>query len=316
MMPKCRRALLIHGGALGDFVLTLTVVAGLRGAGFERITLLARGGIRPLAELVEGVDRVLDLDTGGGHALFSEEAALPTALTAELRDCDLAVDMMAGKESPLGRRLRQAGVAGVVHVDPRPRSDRVGHITAQWLADLRAVGVADRIVPPRFRLPSEEIAAARRELVERLSAGSGRVALLHPGSGGRVKCWPLPKFLETGRRLAAMDIRAGFLLGPVESELLTPSEFVAIRSAGATWEDRTLRQAAALLAASDVFVGNDSGMSHLAAAVGSRVVAIFGPTDPGVWRPLGAGVRVLRRPEPALWPEVAEVVEAVASSMS
>jgi len=316
MMPECRRALLIHGGALGDFVLTLTVVAGLRGAGIERITLLARGGIRPLAELVDGVDRILDLDTAGGHALFSEEASLPALLMAQLHDCDLAVDLMAGKDSPLGRRLRQAGVARVVHVDPRPRPKPVGHITAQWLADLRGVGVAGRPVPPRLPLPAAEMAAARQELAGRLSAGSGPIAILHPGSGGRAKCWPLPSFVEAAGRLAAQGVKAGFLLGPVESELLTPSELGALRAAGPTWENRTLRQAAALLAASDVVVGNDSGTSHLAAAVGARVVTIFGPTDPVVWRPLGAGVKVLHRPGPDSWPEVGEVVEAVVSSLS
>jgi ADP-heptose:LPS heptosyltransferase len=115
--------------------------------------------------------------------------------------------------------------------------------------------------------------------------------MMAPGSGAREKNWPLAYFTVIGRWWRE---RAGgavvVLLGPVERERggfeQFPEDFVVVR-------DVSLAQAAALMARSDLYIGNDSGMTHLAAAVGAPTVAIFGPSDPRQWAPRGVKVSVL-----------------------
>jgi ADP-heptose:LPS heptosyltransferase len=107
--------------------------------------------------------------------------------------------------------------------------------------------------------------------------GRGDFAVIHPYSGSARKNWPLERFRELARRLA-MPVR--WCAGP-EEELDGAVRFT------------DLYELARWLATARVYVGNDSGISHLAAAAGAPVVAIFGPTDPAVWAPRGDRVRVV-----------------------
>ncbi|HVP45292.1 MAG TPA: glycosyltransferase family 9 protein [Bryobacteraceae bacterium] len=107
-------------------------------------------------------------------------------------------------------------------------------------------------------------------------------AVIHPFSGSAKKCWPLERYRELANRLEAhMPIR--WCVGPEEP------------LPGAVRID-DLYELACWLASARVYVGNDSGITHLAAAVGTPVVALFGPTDPRIWGPRGPNVRVIARP--------------------
>jgi heptosyltransferase-2 len=111
---------------------------------------------------------------------------------------------------------------------------------------------------------------------------------VHPGSGSRAKNWPLERFTETASRLSPE--RPWLLVaGPAEEELDAPPGARLARNL-------PLRTLGALLARAGLFLGNDSGISHLAAACGTRTLALFGPTDPAQWAPVGPAVRTLRAP--------------------
>jgi heptosyltransferase-3 len=105
--------------------------------------------------------------------------------------------------------------------------------------------------------------------------------VIHPFSGGAKKNWPLSNFRQVAAQLG--DVR--WLAGPEET------------LDGATRFD-SLLDVAHLIAGAKRYIGNDSGITHLAAAVGAHVIAIFGPTDPRVWAPRGANVHVLIDPTP------------------
>ena len=107
----------------------------------------------------------------------------------------------------------------------------------------------------------------------------GRYIAIHAFSGGAKKNWPLEQYRELAARLP--DVR--FCAGPDE-----PLN-------GAVRYD-SLGEVARWLAGARLYIGNDSGISHLAAAVGVPVIAIFGPTDPRVWAPRGLRVEVLSKP--------------------
>lgn len=111
---------------------------------------------------------------------------------------------------------------------------------------------------------------------------------MHPGSGSRAKNWPLDRFAEAAHRLSPG--RPWLLVvGPAEDDVLPPPGARLARGV-------PLRTLGAALARAGLFLGNDSGVAHLAAACGTRTLALFGPTDPGRWAPVGPAVRTLRAP--------------------
>jgi len=134
-------------------------------------------------------------------------------------------------------------------------------------------------------------------------------AAVHPGSGGARKCWPAERFARLIRSLGAAVL---LLEGPADSapcrrvEQLAPTGTHLVKASGLS-----VAQAAALLARCRSYVGNDSGLSHLAAALGVPTVAVFGPTDPSVWAPRGPRVRTVQAA--AGWPDAGEVLQALAA---
>ena len=121
------------------------------------------------------------------------------------------------------------------------------------------------------------IPAIPRISCPRLDSG---FAVIHPFSASARKCWPLDRYQELARRL---EIPVRWCAGPEDS---LPD---AVRIAD-------LYELACWLATARVYIGNDSGITHLAAAVGTPVVALFGPTDPRIWAPRGPNVRVIAKP--------------------
>ena len=159
------------------------------------------------------------------------------------------------KDSAFAENLRKSGIREVFHGSPFPSA---GH-AAEHL--LRTVN-----------LPAPE-------LPDLWDASSARV-ILHPGSGSPSKVWP--RF----RELALILPHAEILLGPCEERLDLPNSRL---------ENLSLLQVAEELRHCRLFIGNDSGITHVAAYWGTPTVALFGATDPSVWGPVGRRVNVLHK---------------------
>jgi len=124
--------------------------------------------------------------------------------------------------------------------------------------------------------------------------GRGGVALLHAGAGSPSKRWPLERTLDLAKRL---EPDVALLAGEVEAEQWAPAEREAFLHAGGRFPD-DLEALADRILADDVarWIGFDTGPTHLAAALGVPVLAMFGPTDPAVWTPRGPRVSILAPP--------------------
>jgi ADP-heptose:LPS heptosyltransferase len=154
------------------------------------------------------------------------------------------------------------------------------HQSQRCLALARALGGAvvpatPRLVPP----PGRDMGLPRGTLV------------LHAGAASAAKAWPVRHFLALVRLLEARGHPVRALLGPEDGA----ARDLLAASGVALLEGRPLPQVAALLARASLVVGSDSGIAHLAAAVGTKVLVLFGPTDPARTAPLGPRVRVLTR---------------------
>ncbi len=171
-------------------------------------------------------------------------------------------------------------------VSPRPGR----HESEQYLAVAAQLGVVPRGLEPEFIVP-ESIARAIRERVRRFRRP---LVVIHPGGainpGSRLlaKRWPPERFALVADRLYQVHGSTIILVGAATDRDATASVLAHARTPLIDWTDQlSWPELAALLAEADLFIGNDTGAGHLAAAVGTATVSIFGPTSPLLYRPLG-----------------------------
>jgi ADP-heptose:LPS heptosyltransferase len=164
------------------------------------------------------------------------------------------------------------------------------HITETNLALLAAIGVPTPSREVSLKPHPEDVTA-----MGRLFYGSGFKVLIHPGSRSPHRIWPLENFAKVSDRLQdELDAQVFLTAGPREKPLIE-----GIRSGANTHimvpdTPRTIGELAALISRCDVLLCHDSGPMHIAAAVGTPVVALFGSQPTAMWRPLGSGHSVLQ----------------------
>lgn len=201
--------------------------------------------------------------------------------TLEGFDAALAVTRSRG----ITELLEQC-IPRVLVCDPRPSGE---HASTCLVEALRELGCAPSDEYPPEMLPTPDEVDAVLSLLKRLSRP---FLAVHPGSGSSRKNWPQEAYALLVTRLSAGH---PWLLvrGPAEAGQKSPLEGLP---GAVPLTDWPLRHLGALLRHAALFVGNDSGVSHLAAAWGAPVLALFGPTDPSLWAPVGRKVRVVRSP--------------------
>jgi len=309
--PKSPSILGIHPGALGDVILFGRLLARLEG----RKTIVTAGD---KAELLVGLgraDRAVDFAALPVHLLFTEGPDAARQLADRLGRCDVLVSCFTEADSQAGRRLRELCQASSAHFLPvRPPAQWEGHLVNYWAVQL---GLDSHSAPqPAWRVPDAWRAEARG-LVENAGIRRDRpYRVIHPGAGSPAKCWPLERFAELAR--GGGPEQAIFVFGPVERDIWARERLDALAGEFPVLSCPRLPVLAGLLAGAARYVGNDSGTSHLAAAVGVSTLALFGPTRPEQFAPLGPAVRTLRR-EPLAelaTEEVADVWAALAEEPS
>ena len=284
------RILVVRTGALGDFVVTLPVLRALRrtypGA---RLDLL--GYPETLALAREEADEIDSIDRADWAPFFVPEGRLPSRCVDLLGDVDLALSYLPDSDGIFTANLGRAGVRKVVSFDPHPPPDGSVHITDHLLHPLKDLGISASDAVPRLRLAQED----RREaeaLLLRYGLVDAPFAAIHPGSGGATKRWPTERFAAVADRIAR-QISVVLFSGPADGDL---TEHIAarMRSRPVVIPSPPLRHLAALFSHAAAYLGNDSGPSHLASAVETPAVVLFGPTDPRIWAPRGERVCVLQ----------------------
>jgi heptosyltransferase-2 len=230
------------------------------------------------------VDSVLPWESATFAGLLADDANVSAELRGALAPFQAVVAYTASADLLQG--LAQAAPSAEI-VAHSPQPPPAGPHAADWLAQAVAkLGADPAVTPPTCAASAAETAQAKPWL-DRLGP---RFLAIHPGSGAPRKNWPADRFAALAERLAG---GRSFLLieGPADAEAATPA-----RSLPGALHARDLppRVLGAVLARAGLYVGNDSGVSHLAAAWGAPVLALFGPTDPALWAPVGPRVRVLR----------------------
>jgi ADP-heptose:LPS heptosyltransferase len=121
-----------------------------------------------------------------------------------------------------------------------------------------------------------------------------RLVLLHPGSGGPNKLWSPAGWLSIIHRTATyQQIRLGLVQGPADFRIVQQLSSQLETESYLLLDNWRLGELAALIGHAELYLGNDSGITHLAAACGTATIALFGPTEPSIWAPKGPQVQVI-----------------------
>jgi heptosyltransferase-2 len=281
---------------LGDAVMALPAIADVRrglGDGAS-LVVVARPGVAPLFALAPGVDRVVALERRGTRPALPLDTAilLPNSFQTALAAWRAGIAERWGYRTDWRRPLLTRAV------DP----PREVHQVEYYRRLVAALGFENGPAEPRLPLPPEVRTVGERHLREIGWQGGAPLVVLAPGAAyGGAKRWPPAHFAELACALAAdgvevvmvgsqADLPVGRAVA-AEAERLSGSR-VAIGNLMGT----DLAALAGILAHCRALVTNDSGAMHLAAALGVRVTAVFGPTDERLTRPSGAGHAVLVNP--------------------
>ena len=287
---------------LGDSIMSIPAIALLkRQAGVERIVVAVKRGVAPLWEMVPCVDEVLAFESSLRGTF---QAAGAVRRRGTMQAFVLPNSLRSATIPFLAHVPRRVGVRGHQRAwmltDVVPVVEEPGRVHQSW-EYVRILGVSDAVPEATGHagltpeLPALDVpTAARERAFAMLGTGEDALVALLPGAArGSSKRWPSQHFEALGRMLAKDGFRPVVCGAPAEAELGAAVAggigAPAVNLAGRT----TLMELAALLALSRAVVSNDSGGMHLATAVGTPVVAVFGLTDPTKTGPMGTAHRVV-----------------------
>jgi heptosyltransferase-2 len=291
------RILVIRGGAIGDFVLTLPAIRLLR-ENFPQAHLEILG-YKHIVALADGrfyADATRSIEYGGLSRFFIPGTELPEDLVEYFAGFQQIVSYLYDPDRFFEENLRRAGVRHFLHGSPTV--DDSAHAAQQLAQPLESLALylEDR-APILF--PSEADRQFADGFIERAFPGSGGPLIaIHPGSGGERKNWPAAQWAALGDTLFGLDPSARVLLVGGEAD---EAPLAHLREAWRTRRvetafDLPLPELAAIFQRARLFLGHDSGISHIAAAAGAPSLLLFGPTDPDIWAPLRGPVKIVRAP--------------------
>lgn len=283
-MSAAGKILVIRGGAIGDFILTLPVLAALRTQlpqahlevlGYPHIARLAvAGGL---------ADEVRAIEARPLAGFFARKGELTPELQSYFAGFAIVISYLYDPDGFFQANVARCSKAQFIAGPHRPDDTAGIHATEVFLKPLERLAIFD--ADPRPRLVLNPRPSTLNQLV------------LHPGSGSERKNWPEAKWAELlGHLIHSTTAKLLLVGGEAEGDRLErlasglPPERVELA------RNLPLVELAARLAGCNAFVGHDSGITHLAAALGLGGLVLWGETSQAVWRPRGERMKILAAP--------------------
>jgi heptosyltransferase-3 len=272
-------SIVYHTGGLGDFITTFPAISewNRRNSGFRKI-LLGKPSYGILGVHAGLFDEVWDVERPAFSWLYSPEQQIPESARKMFLQITSAL-LFTSYDSPVLARFREFKIKPLLFQDPFPQQ-RI-HISEYHSSLIKN---DSSMTGPKWHqlFPHPDF----KNKADKLLEDAGKFVALHPGSGSERKNWPINKFAELAEKLREKGFRVVWIAGPAEEDLSFPSTDILVRNA-------PLPLLVHMFARSCLYVGNDSGISHLAAACGAPCVVLFGPSDPAVWKPPGKNVGIV-----------------------
>jgi ADP-heptose:LPS heptosyltransferase len=311
--------LVIHQGALGDVVLSFPALVALKQKRRASLALLGHNRIGQLAQGLGIVDYHFRAESARFCGLFTRD------LSPEMREFTSQFDgiVIVSFSDDMENRIRPHHPGQVLTISPRPPVEEETHVAMHVTKQLEAKGLLRNDQRTNRDLSclvdsTQSLEKIGKSFGDPSSRQSKSVAVnsvvgyehgkgvheeseekglfvIHPGAGSNRKRWGLDNFVALAE--AIVKNHSGdvvFLIGPDEKDLLAGLTEVAFRKRTYVHQVDDLTKVADLIRGSRCFVGNDSGLSHLAGFLGIPTIAVFGPSSINRWSPLGRAIKVLR----------------------
>lgn len=276
------RILVIRGGAIGDFILTLPAIAALRNQFPEaHLEVLGYPHIAQLALAGGIVDRVQPIEARGLAGFFAARGTLDVATADYFARFDIVVSYLFDPDQIFKTNVAQCTRAQFIQGPHRPIETERIHATQVYLKPLERLAIFAADPVPRLAINHQP--------------STINCLALHPGSGSERKNWPEQNWAALLRRLVA-ETAANLLIvgGEAEGEKLERLANVLPKDRIEVARSLPLAELAVRLRSCAAFIGHDSGISHLAAALGVPTLALWGHTLEEIWRPQGERVEIVR----------------------
>ncbi|MEO6307764.1 MAG: glycosyltransferase family 9 protein, partial [Nitrospiraceae bacterium] len=288
-----RTIVVIHLGSLGDVLLAVPAMVRLR-TRFpnNRLVLCAEEQVARLLLTCRIVDAWTPVQGRDCTDLFAGVESITGQVQIWLKDCDLAIGWMQDLDGKLNETLKAVGVREVILRSPFSTNIQAIHQRDRFLEAINEAPSDDEGDP--LLTVTEPLLHFGRACLEAAGLSTGQsLVIIHPGSGSVHKCVAPETLASVVIAVQTSGVTPVVLEGPVDREtverlltLCTDSPIVL--------RGLDLLTVAGVLAQAGLFVGQDSGITHLAGLMGVRTVALFGPTNPARWVPSGAHVTVVQ----------------------
>jgi heptosyltransferase III len=284
VQPARGKILIIRGGAIGDFILTLPAIAALRQQFPEaHLEVLGYPHIIQLAAAGGLVDRVQSIEARALAGFFARHGALAEDLVDYFSEFDIIVSYLYDPDEIFKTNIARCSTAQFVVGPYRPNETEKVHAAKVYLRPLERFAIFD--ADPRPQLSLDPQPSTLNQIT------------LHPGSGSEKKNWPEAKWADLLQHLIdSTDFKLLLVGGEAEGERLQRLAAALPITRTRVAQSLPLPELARLIQPSAAFVGHDSGISHLAAALGRPGVVLWGNTVEEIWRPPHERVVVLKNP--------------------
>jgi heptosyltransferase-3 len=288
-----RNIVIIHPGALGDVLLAVPAMKKLA-ARFPQhtIVLIARAPVSRLLAECRVIDEWISIESQVCAELFTRFGCPSIELQSRLTRCDVAVAWTEDTDGSLANVLREFGISQVRIQSPFSSALNARHQRDRFLETVGETST-DPLGNDGLHIPDHLLEEGRVYLQDKGVLPNSSLVLVHPGSGSIHKCLKSEKLAGVLQQLEQREMSPVLLEGPadhnaVEGALrLLSKEPLVLR-------DLDLTLLAGILGHADLYLGHDSGLTHLAALLGVRTVAVFGPTDHHRWAPYGEHLTMVR----------------------
>jgi len=283
-----KKIIVIRGGAIGDFILTLPVIAALKERFSQsRIAVMGYPHIVQLALLGGLADEIRSIDSRSLAPFFIPGGNLPPDMISFFSDAVIVISYLYDPDEIFQENVLRC-FNGVFISAPYKPSDELGvHATETFLKPLEQLAIFSPNPTPEIKISSDE----NKQSDEFWLA-------VHPGSGSETKNWPLPKWQNLISRLIEFEqIKILLVGGEAEGDRLDLLASMIPEKKLELARNLSLKDLALRMSKCNGFIGHDSGITHLAAALGLRGIALWGPSSLDIWKPRSEKFKVIKYPE-------------------
>ncbi len=294
------RILVIRGGAIGDFILTLPAIAALRRQFPQaHLELLGYPHIAQLALAGGLVDRVQPIEARGLAGFFARGGTLAPDLMDYFSEFDLVVSYLYDPDEIFKTNVCRCSVGQFIAGPHRPDETAGIHATQVYLKPLERLAIFDADNVPRLNVGQASSLSQTSSTIPLHQVGDRQDACptlaFHPGSGSETKNWPETKWAALMQKvMATTDWSILLIGGEAEGERLQRLAAALPPLRHSIAQALRLPDLANQLRSCTAFAGHDSGITHLAAAVGLPCVVLWADTLEEIWRPQGERLVVLK----------------------